>query len=127
MFAETVFELKTLDVLHTYRRRDTIEKCFDNLKNELDIKRIRCHRSKTMNGKVFTSFISLIIRSAIERDLSDYLRKKKYSMTQALMELDKIKVIYAPSKPNGYRLLNPLTKTQKEILGNLNIPENFVD
>ena len=127
MFAETVFELKTLDVLHTYRRRDTIEKCFDNLKNELDIKRIRCHRSKTMNGKMFTSFISLIIRSAIERDLSDYLRKKKYSMAQALMELDKIKVIYAPSKPNGYRLLNPLTKTQKEILGNLNIPENFVD
>ena len=127
MIAETIFTLSSVDVLHTYRRRDTIEKNFDNLKNELDIKRMRCHQSQTMYGKMFVAFIALIMRSAMAKGLGDYIKDKHTSMTKILLELDKIKIIYAPNKPSGYRLLNPLTKTQKEILGKLDVPEDFVD
>lgn len=127
MIAETIFTLSTVDVLNTYRRRDTIEKSFDDLKNELDIKRLRCHRTKTVYGKMFIAFLTLIVKSVMMKNLKNYMQQKHYSLPKIIAELDKIRIIYSPVSPNGYRLFNPLTKTQKEILENLNVPENFVD
>jgi transposase len=39
-----------LDCLRVYREKDVIEKTFDDLKNELDMKRLRVHSSKNMKG-----------------------------------------------------------------------------
>ena len=40
LIAETDFKKTTAEILEIYRRRDVIEKSFDNLKNELDMKRL---------------------------------------------------------------------------------------
>lgn len=40
---ETDFEASSLEVLMTYRKRDVVEKSFNDLKNELDMKRLHCH------------------------------------------------------------------------------------
>ena len=50
LIAETDFKKTTAEILEIYRRRDTIEKSFDNLKNELDMKRMRSHSSETAQG-----------------------------------------------------------------------------
>ena len=39
--------------LEVYRAKDAVEKCFDDMKNDLDMKRIRMHTKETMDGRVF--------------------------------------------------------------------------
>ena len=41
--AETDFKKTTAEILDLYRRRDSIEKSFDDLKNTLDFKRVKTH------------------------------------------------------------------------------------
>ena len=77
-----------------YRCRDTIEKSFDDLKNELDMKRLHIHTSETAQGKVFVSFLSLIVRAYLLRQLKDYMRENGLTLRKiSVSELDKIKTI----------------------------------
>lgn len=121
LIAETDFKKSTREILEIYRNRDVVEKSFDNLKNGLDMKRLHCHNSETMNGKVFVSFVSLIIRSHILKSLSDYMQTTGFTFRKILTELDKIKCLDLNSKSKP-RLLNPITKTGRDILTLLNVP-----
>jgi Transposase len=109
--------LSSKDVIEIYRRRDMIEKNFDQLKNELDFKRLRTHVNKTTEGKVFTGFVALILRSYItEKIKSSELRA--YSIQKILIELRKIKRIVLS---DGNIVYTPLSKLQKQILEALDI------
>lgn len=106
------------EVLEIYRKKDVVEKSFDNLKNSIDMKRVRCHSKSTTDGKIFVSFISLIIKSQLENKLSNYLSKNNSSIEKIIRELKKIKVI---TVNDGRKLLNPLNKKQKELLTELGV------
>jgi len=41
--------------LQVYRDKDVVEKSFDDLKNQLDMKRLRMHSSATVDGRLFVS------------------------------------------------------------------------
>ena len=51
------------ELLELYRRKDVVENCFDDLKNTLDMKRLRIHSSATMDSRLFIQFIALILIS----------------------------------------------------------------
>lgn len=51
----------SLEVLGVYRRRDVLEKGFDDLKKFLDMRRLRVHSSGVLEGKLFCCFVSLIV------------------------------------------------------------------
>ena len=104
---------QTLDV---YRRKDLIEKTFDDLKNHLEMDRLRTHNTDTTDGKLFAAFIALIITSYLQTKLGDLMREKSWSKHTIIAELNKIRVV---TTSNGTRLLNPLTKTQRDILAAL--------
>jgi transposase len=53
------------ELLETYRRKDAVENCFDDLKNSLDMKRLRIHSSATMDSRLLIQFIALILISRI--------------------------------------------------------------
>ena len=55
--------------LQIYRDKDAVEKCFDDLKNHIDMKRLRMHTSKTVHGRLFVQFIALIYMSALRKKL----------------------------------------------------------
>lgn len=55
------------EALALYRSKDSIEKAFDNLKNELDLKRLRVHSDMAMAGRLFIAFLALILYSWISR------------------------------------------------------------
>ena len=74
LIAETDFKKTTAEILEIYRRRDTIEKSFDNLKNELDMKRMRSHSSETAQVKVFVTFLSLIVQAYLFGNTADARR-----------------------------------------------------
>lgn len=113
---ETVFRKTSEEVLSVYRNRDTIEKCFDDLKNELDLDRLRCSKEETTAGKMFAAFVSLILLSQLRKKLGRFCFEKRLTMKKILLELDKIKIAYDPNKPKQYRMMNPITKSQREIL-----------
>ena len=46
-----------------YRRKDIVENCFDDLKNRLDMKRLRIHSSEVVDGRMFIQFIALTLIS----------------------------------------------------------------
>ena len=98
-----------------------IEKSFDNLKNELDMKRLRSHSTQTAEGKIFVSFLALIVQAYLLKQLKDYMQKNNLTLHNILLELDKMKAIQYPGS-HAPRLLNPLTRRQREIYDGLAIP-----
>jgi len=108
------------EILEIYKRKDLVEKSFDNLKNHMDMKRIRCHNKSTTEGKIFVAFIGLIIKSHMENILSEYMDTNNGTIEKVIRELKKIKVV---TLQNGKILMNPLTKKQKEILTFFKITE----
>ncbi|MCF6177390.1 MAG: hypothetical protein L3J71_16675 [Victivallaceae bacterium] len=68
-----------------YRTKDTVENCFDDLKNHLDMKRLRVHSSAAMDSRLFLQFIALIYVSSIRNTIqADY--KLKYLTVREVME-----------------------------------------
>lgn len=114
-------EMNSLDTINIYRDKDCIEKSFDDLKNSIDMKRLKVHRRETMEGKIFVAFIGLVIKSYMQKELKDYIRERNLTIQDILNELKKIKVL---EKGTTKVLMQPLTKTQKEILEAFDIDEN---
>ena len=110
-------------VLRTYRRRDLVEKAFDEVKNHLDMHRLRTHGKATTDGKMFCAFIALIVRMFIENALSDWMDENHASTERVIRELAKIRAIKGA---HGMRLLDPLTKKQREIVEGMGFTEDDV-
>lgn len=119
----TDFKLTSNEVLEIYRRKDVVEKCFDNLKNAIDMKRLRTHSTETTDGKMFIAFVSLILRSILENTLGEFNRKNNLTIEKVMKELSKIRVV---NLSNGTSLLNPITKKQRMILENFGLTEEDV-
>lgn len=107
----------TEEILDIYRRKDMIEKTFDNLKNYVDCNRLRVHYTETVKGKIFVIFLSLIIKSVIDN------KEKEITVKKVINELKKIKLQILP---NGEQYISPLTKKQKEIFKLFNITEEQI-
>ena len=103
--------LMTLDI---YREKDVVEKCFDDLKNALDLKRLRVHKSKRMSSRLFIQFIALILLSAIRQTMINKLSKSRYSVQSLLWELESLTTIHYSGKYKNKR--SEMTKAQRIIL-----------
>ena len=126
LIGETDFKKTTAQILEIYRRRDVVEKSFDNLKNDIDMRRLYVQSDEVAEGKMFTAFIALIVRTYMQNQLSEYMCEHKFTFQKILMELDKVKLIHSAYHENNCRLLNPPTKTQRDIMDCLSLdPSSF--
>lgn len=108
-----------IEALRIYRDKDVVEKCFDDLKNQLDMKRLRMHSSATVDGRLFVQFIALIYMSALRREMRESGLIGRYTTRELLQEMETLtKVKY--SGKYGH-ILTEVTKSQREILKGLNI------
>jgi transposase len=101
------------EVLEIYRMKDVIETCFDDLKNGIDMKRLRVHSEAALEGKAFVAFIALIFRSFVHNKLRDHLAQHRLSLAQVFDELRMIKTVKIR---DGMLLCSPITKKQRTIL-----------
>ena len=108
--------VKTLQV---YRDKDKVEKCFDDLKNQLDMKRLRMHNSETVDGRLFIQFLSLIYVSALRKELRESKLIEKYSVRELLREMETLVEIKYSGKYG--RVLTEITKPQKKVFKALKI------
>ena len=108
-----------VEALQIYRDKDVVEKCFDDLKNQLDMKRLRMHSSATIDGRLFVQFIALIYMSALRREMRQSGLIERYTTRELLQEMGTLtKVKY--SGKYGH-ILTEVTKSQRDILKSLNI------
>jgi transposase len=108
-----------LQAMMVYRDKDVVEKCFDDLKNSLDMKRLRMHSSSTVDGRLFVQFIALILISAIRKQMRSSGLIEKYTVREMLQEMETLtKVKYSGKYGN---ILTEVTKSQRAILNALTI------
>lgn len=104
----------SLEALSIYRDKDVIEKSFDDLKNELDMKRLRVQSAKRMQTRLFIQFIALILLSEMRKVMREHDLLGKYTAKSLLMELESLtKIHYSGTYKDK---LSEATKAQRLIL-----------
>ena len=108
-----------LEALQVYRDNDVVEKCFDDLKNVLDMKRLRIHSIETVEGRLFVQFIALILMRELRRTMRETKLIDIYALRELLLEMDPLTKIRYEGKYG--QILTGGTKPQREILALLKI------
>jgi len=106
------------EILSFYRDKDKVEKIFDTTKNELNTNRLHSHSKTTTDGRLFVKFIATILYQQITKVMRENDMFKKYSVTELLKELAKIKMI---AVPDVEPFTSECSKKQRDILEKFSI------
>lgn len=100
--------------LTVYRDKDAVEKGFDDLKNSLDLKRLRVHDQFAMRGRLFLQFIALIIIAGIRKLMRGSGLIDNHTMPEIINNMKSLQRI----RLDGHRkaVYTKPTKFQREIL-----------
>ena len=110
------------DALTEYSTRDYIEKDFDEMKNNLDMRRIRVHTDDRMKARLLIQFIAEIYLREIRVRLRDSEECRRLTRKQISSH---IKGIYKIKFTGKYRDVRPeLSKTQRSILDALGLSDS---
>jgi len=110
----TNFEKDAKKALPLYRQRACVEQHYDDLKNELDMMRLRTHRKETMAGRVFTHFVALIILQQLRAMIEDSgLQNGSFTPSLMLKRVDAYSRIRFAS--TGRVMYSTMTKSQRDI------------
>jgi transposase len=106
------------DALAEYSTRDYIEKDFDEMKNAIDMKRIRVHTDARMKARLFIQFIAEIYM----RDIRVRIRNSELCNNMTMKQVfSHIKTIYKVIFKGKYNDVYPdLSKQQRNILDAIN-------
>ena len=118
MISNTVRDEK--GCLYLYRSKDIVERAFDNMKNELDMKRLRIHSELAMGGRTFMAFIGLILHSWIDKTMKTTDLYKRYTQEEVMSELKRLKVV---ELSDNRKILTEISKNQKYLFKLFHIPE----
>jgi transposase len=113
-------------ILSIYKRKDMIEKGFDEIKNHIDMKRLQTHNDITTHGKLFCAFLALIATSIMTETLqaiNKVSEKRRLSKRKLITELEKMKIV---SYQDTTRMMNPITKLGRLILNTFGFTEEDV-
>lgn len=103
-----------VQALEVYRMKDAVEKHFDDLKNDLEMKRLRIHSSAAMDGRIFIQYIALILSSQIKNIMNEHGWFKNHNMQEVIDEMKSLRVITMDGKRK--KIYTTLTAFQKDII-----------
>ena len=110
------------DALKEYSTRDYIEKDFDEMKNDLDVRRIRVHTDDRMKARLFIQFIAEIYMREIRVRLRGSYECRKMTRKQISAH---IRGIYKIKFVGKYKDICPeLSKSQRGILEALGLVDS---
>jgi transposase len=106
------------DVLEVYRRKDIVENCFDDLKNSLDMKRLRIHSSEAMDSRLFIQFLAVILISKI-RMVAKESKDLRYLSVREIMEAMEsiVRITYSGRYGSAISENGPLQRSIIEAFG----------
>lgn len=80
-------DLTLAEVLQTYRMKDSIEKIFQSMKNDISIKPLRVWTDRSMYGAILVGFLTQLIISLIRYDYVELKHVSPKSIKMSLMNL----------------------------------------
>lgn len=101
------------EALRSYRKKDAIEKGFDDLKNDLDMRRLRIHSNAAMEGRMFIQFISLVLTTYL-KSLAKHDWTRCHNLQEIFSEMKSLKEVSVEGKRK--KLITTPTKFQREIM-----------
>lgn len=111
------------DALIAYKLRDGVEKRFDDLKNDADLKRLRMHSCHTRQSRLFVQFIAEILRCYLLNEIQSNGEMPKYVKTVTGL-LDEVASIRRVSIGNHRKFYKRPTKHQLQIMQALGVRLN---
>ena len=103
-----------VQALTIYRQKDAVEKGFDDLKNDLDMKRLRIHSEAAMDGRLFLQFLAQILTARIKVVMNDHGWFKNHDLQEVLDEMKSIREVRIVGCRKS--VITTLTKFQSEIV-----------
>ena len=100
------------EALSRYRNRDMIEKAFDNVKDQLNCRRLLVSSERGLDGKLFVEFIALIFTSYIKQKMTEQKLFEKYTLQGLLDDLD---IIECLERPGHDLIVGEVLKSQEAI------------
>lgn len=120
-------KMEAKDALDIYSQRDGVEKLFRTLKTSMDFDHVGVHSRKSLEAKVFITFVASIVRNEIfkgTRKLDSKLRKT-YTVPVTVKELETIEA--TKNSDNTYYRRYVLTAKQKKLLSLFELSETNID
>ena len=102
------------EALQAYRQKDAVEKGFDDLKNDLDMKRLRIHSNATMEGRIFIQFIALVLTTYLKNVMEEHGWTRNHNLQEIFSEMKSLKQVSIEGKRK--KLVTTPTKRQREII-----------
>lgn len=111
------------EALRIYRDKETAENGFDDLKNEMDLMRLRIHSEATMEGKVFIAFLALVLRM----EMSNVMEADPTLCNLSRREVIEEMTLLRRSSIGDSVLYTERTKLQKNVIRAFGISAPFKD
>ena len=83
-------KMEAFEALSIFRSKDVVEKAFGNIKERLNCRRLLVSEERSLDGKFFVAFISLILASYVKKVMEDKKIYSEYTMAEVLDQLDVI-------------------------------------
>lgn len=107
------------DALEVYRRKDIVEKAFDNCKERLELRRTAVHSDAALEGTVFVQFVALIMICWLQQRMRASRLFQNYTMQSLFDTLDVIEMYeYEGQGPH----LGEITEKQAKLYASLGVP-----
>ncbi|HDS02057.1 MAG TPA: IS1634 family transposase [candidate division Zixibacteria bacterium] len=104
--------------IEIYRKKDMVEKAFNNLKERLSLRRVAVSSEQSLDGKLFVQYIALIFLSCITKRMQEKKLFKNYTLQEVLDELDIIECFKSPGKQLQ---VGEITQRQRDLYVKLGI------
>lgn len=112
-------ELTSLEVLALYRNKDVIEKSFNDLKDRLNMRRLRVHSDVSLEGKLFVQFIALYLVSYVKAQMDACELFETYTLMSFMGTLNQFECYVDPS---GEVFYGELSEKIKDLMCSLKVP-----
>ena len=103
-----------LAVIEIYRNKQAVENCFDDLKNMLDMKRLRIQSSQAMDARLFIQFIALILLSKVRLVKNQHHKLRHLTVREIMEFMETITEIRLSNKQRS--IITEAGPTQRNIM-----------
>jgi transposase len=107
-----------MEALRTYRAKDAVENSFDDLKNQLDMKRLRVHTAPAMDNRIFLQFLALILVCQIRNTAREHKGTADLTVREIMEAMEPlVKITYSGRYGQLYTETSPLQRKIMEAFG----------
>jgi len=107
-----------MEALRIYRAKDAVENSFDDLKNHLDMKRLRIHTAAAMDSRIFLQFLALILICRIRNTTQADRILRNLTVREVMEDMETlVRITYSGRYGQLHTETSPIQRKIMEVFG----------